>query len=181
MQDDELVNEGRAREFVSRIQKLRKAAELLPSDRVMVFYDCEDDSRLYDIVTEHEDSITNATDLDIIFGKPAHYHSVVKKERCTVGDDEFVLYLTKPCAYVTDSCRQRFSMRIEEATGSCDAVESYMASKDYTTLLATHPRGSKLRWTISCKVGQREITEDVELVSGIDFVFRKKDLGSSDS
>jgi isoleucyl-tRNA synthetase len=41
--DQELINEGLAREFINRIQNLRKEKEMDVNDRIKIYYDCEED------------------------------------------------------------------------------------------------------------------------------------------
>ncbi|XP_020298336.1 probable isoleucine--tRNA ligase, cytoplasmic [Pseudomyrmex gracilis] len=56
----EMYNEGIAREVINRIQKLRKKAELLPSDRAVVYYRVENEE-LAEIIKTHKDIIVKAT------------------------------------------------------------------------------------------------------------------------
>ncbi len=41
--DGELINEGLAREFINRVQNLRKEKEMGVNDRIKIIYDCEDE------------------------------------------------------------------------------------------------------------------------------------------
>ncbi|XP_054281987.1 isoleucine--tRNA ligase, cytoplasmic [Macrosteles quadrilineatus] len=57
--DQELQAEGLAREFVNRVQKLRKKAHLVPTDQVTVYYDTE--GELADIAVKYHQFIETAT------------------------------------------------------------------------------------------------------------------------
>lgn len=84
------------------MQKLRKEAELLPSDRVVVFYDCASSSKINEIVSENQSYITHITNLDVVAGKPPMGVSVVicsddvPDNETQVDGEKFTLYFTKP-------------------------------------------------------------------------------------
>ncbi|XP_070159414.1 isoleucine--tRNA ligase, cytoplasmic [Polyergus mexicanus] len=60
--DEELYNEGIAREVINRVQKLRKKSNLIPSDKAIVFYGIEDmDSTLAKVIISHKEFIKNTT------------------------------------------------------------------------------------------------------------------------
>jgi len=60
----ELVNEGFAREFISKIQQMRKAADLEMMDRIVIHYDGGEE--ITAAVKEHEEYIKNETLADSI-------------------------------------------------------------------------------------------------------------------
>lgn len=56
--DQEMVDEGMAREIVNRIQKLRKKAHLVPTDQITVYYNIlPENSDLNRVAKEHHDFI----------------------------------------------------------------------------------------------------------------------------
>lgn len=56
--DQEMVDEGMAREIVNRIQKLRKKAHLIPTDQITVYYNISpEDSDLNRVAKEYRDFI----------------------------------------------------------------------------------------------------------------------------
>jgi len=79
--DESMVKEGTAREVVIRLQKLRKAAGLVPSDEVTAFYSVKPaDHDLAHIVSEYHDYLQTATKTPIrgLPHKPTD--KVIKKE-----------------------------------------------------------------------------------------------------
>lgn len=57
---DDLVQEGLSREIINRIQKLKKKAQLLPSDPVLVYYEVPDaDSDISKVAKTHREFIEN--------------------------------------------------------------------------------------------------------------------------
>lgn len=60
--DEELYNEGIAREVINRVQKMRKKTNLIPSDEAIVFYDFKDmNSTLAKVIISHRKFIENTT------------------------------------------------------------------------------------------------------------------------
>ncbi|KAK2580578.1 hypothetical protein KPH14_007702 [Odynerus spinipes] len=60
--DESMQNEGVAREIINRVQKLRKKAQLVPSDEAIVYYDISDvTSNLAKVILSHKEFIENAT------------------------------------------------------------------------------------------------------------------------
>ena len=57
--DDSMKEEGVAREVINRVQKLRKKAQLVPSDDVTVYYAVDAHSQLAKVVNEFRDMIVN--------------------------------------------------------------------------------------------------------------------------
>lgn len=56
--DQEMVDEGMAREIVNRIQKLRKKAHLIPTDQITVYYNISpENSDLNRVAKEYRDFI----------------------------------------------------------------------------------------------------------------------------
>jgi isoleucyl-tRNA synthetase len=75
----ELAQEGLAREFVRRIQDLRKSADLDVADRIELFIDAS--AGLRSAVEAHKDYITAETlTSDLVFGSPPDGASVVEDE-----------------------------------------------------------------------------------------------------
>ncbi|EFN83482.1 isoleucine--tRNA ligase, cytoplasmic [Harpegnathos saltator] len=60
--DKEMHNEGVAREVINRVQKLRKKAQLVPSDDAVVYYEVQDaNSNLAKVVVSYKEFIENVT------------------------------------------------------------------------------------------------------------------------
>ncbi len=84
----ELVREGLAREFVRRVQDLRKTADLDVADRIELFVEAS--AGLKSAIEAHKDYITTETlTTSLVFGKPPQGASVVEDEfdgeKVTVG------------------------------------------------------------------------------------------------
>ncbi|XP_017877924.1 isoleucine--tRNA ligase, cytoplasmic [Ceratina calcarata] len=60
--DESMHNEGIAREVINRVQKLRKEAQLVPSDEAIAYYKIQDqDSNLAKVIVSHKELIENGT------------------------------------------------------------------------------------------------------------------------
>ncbi|KOC69966.1 Isoleucine--tRNA ligase, cytoplasmic [Habropoda laboriosa] len=60
--DESMHNEGVAREVINRIQKLRKKAQLIPSDEAIAYYEIQDqNTNLAKVIVSHKDFIESAT------------------------------------------------------------------------------------------------------------------------
>ncbi|XP_051165304.1 isoleucine--tRNA ligase, cytoplasmic [Leptopilina boulardi] len=60
--DEMMLNEGLAREIINRVQKLRKKAQLVPTDEATVYYDIKDkNSTLAKVVDTHQKFIETTT------------------------------------------------------------------------------------------------------------------------
>ncbi|KAL2749130.1 hypothetical protein V1477_002740 [Vespula maculifrons] len=60
--DESMQNEGIAREIINRVQKLRKKAQLIPSDEAIVYYEILNvTSNLAKVILSHKEFIENAT------------------------------------------------------------------------------------------------------------------------
>lgn len=60
--DENMHNEGVAREVINRVQKLRKKAQLVPSDGAIAYYKIQDqNSKLAEVIVSHKDFIETAT------------------------------------------------------------------------------------------------------------------------
>lgn len=62
--DQELLDEGNAREVINRIQKMRKKAGLVPTDQVTVYY--EADGQLSSLLVSHKSYIQKSVRTDLI-------------------------------------------------------------------------------------------------------------------
>ncbi|XP_012221248.2 probable isoleucine--tRNA ligase, cytoplasmic [Linepithema humile] len=61
IQDEELYDEGIAREIINRVQKLRKKAQLVATDMAEVYYEVDEKSRLSSVLREYKDFIEAKT------------------------------------------------------------------------------------------------------------------------
>merc|ERR1711964_198268 len=68
--DEKLLSEGHARNFVSRVQNLRKEAQLDASDSVQVYYQVPQGSYLEKVVSEHAKYIETSVRSKLTEGSP---------------------------------------------------------------------------------------------------------------
>ncbi|CAJ0573711.1 unnamed protein product, partial [Mesorhabditis spiculigera] len=67
-EDDSLVEEGLAREVTNRINKLRKAAKLIQSDRATIYCTISPpDCKLATVLKAHKDNVEKATNTPLVF------------------------------------------------------------------------------------------------------------------
>ena len=87
-----LKNEGLAREFINRVQNLRKDADLAVADRIKVIYDT-DSKEITDAVTQFSDYIKSETlTVELAAGKsPAD----TKQEACEIEDINVTIGIIK--------------------------------------------------------------------------------------
>lgn len=65
--DEEMQNEGIAREVINRIQKLRKKAHLVPSDPIKVYYNITPSNHsLASVAKQYKDFIETTTKFPVI-------------------------------------------------------------------------------------------------------------------
>ncbi|KMQ90073.1 isoleucyl-trna cytoplasmic [Lasius niger] len=97
--DEELYNEGIAREVINRIQKLRKRTHLVPSDEAFVYYQIKDvDSTLAKVLVSHKKFIENATKTPLkkIADSPQDpKHVTLCNEMQMIREEELRLWLTQ--------------------------------------------------------------------------------------
>ena len=90
----ELKNEGLAREFVNRVQNMRKEAGFNVSDRIVIYYDCDESNKdlieSLKVFAGHIKSETLAVDLQ--FEKAA---GAAKQEACEIDDYKVVIGIKK--------------------------------------------------------------------------------------
>eukprot|EP00184_Porphyridium_aerugineum_P001161 CAMPEP_0184693834 /NCGR_PEP_ID=MMETSP0313-20130426/1975_1 /TAXON_ID=2792 /ORGANISM="Porphyridium aerugineum, Strain SAG 1380-2" /LENGTH=1195 /DNA_ID=CAMNT_0027152007 /DNA_START=243 /DNA_END=3830 /DNA_ORIENTATION=+ len=103
-QDDKLVEEGIAREVINRVQKLRKSAELVPEDKIDVYYHSKDE-HLASIIHRHVDFILDTlrttksiVDLSHLAEQDKKYMKLVADENVqAIGESELRLVFTRSC------------------------------------------------------------------------------------
>lgn len=104
--DEENMGELRAKQFVALVQKLRKKAGLVVTDRVEIYYDADkaDSEALAGALRKFEDSIVKKLKVlpAPIAAKPAHCQLVAREtvKDADVSKKPFELLLTKPTPWV---------------------------------------------------------------------------------
>ena len=97
-QDEEIFALGIAREFINRIQKMRKAAGLVPSDRIKVFYYKKEgeDTSVQNSVKKHYQTIKERLDCDLFETEEVPASEVIiKSDEDEINDVKFQFTLTR--------------------------------------------------------------------------------------
>jgi isoleucyl-tRNA synthetase len=89
-----LKHEGLAREFVNRVQNMRKDADFNVSDRILVYYECDADTTdLIGAVTAFADHIKSETlAIDLVCGTD---DGAAKQEACEIEECKVVIGISK--------------------------------------------------------------------------------------
>lgn len=137
--DQSLLDAGAAREFVNRVQKLRKSAGLQASDAVNVFFEPAtgtdkqaQDCLLRMVANEHaylEESL--GCSLQPVASKPAHA-VVLASETCSLSTGAgFVATLTCPAVILKDDAVKLACNGVDDLAAAVSAV---VVSRDYGKL-----------------------------------------------
>lgn len=115
--DEELINEGIAREMINRIQKLRKKAHLVPTDEAFVYYKiyCADDSKLAKVMVSHKKVIENTTKTPLRNIGDLHMqpdHVATYCETHIVRDAKLRMWVARN---ITDISKQIVSLDVQNA------------------------------------------------------------------
>lgn len=93
--DQEMLDEGFAREIINRVQKLRKKAHLVPTDEVDVFYSVDKNSDIVRIINSHREFIETTVKAPMIPGdKIAASKPVVIEETQELKGSQLKLVIT---------------------------------------------------------------------------------------
>ncbi|XP_027849362.2 isoleucine--tRNA ligase, cytoplasmic [Aphis gossypii] len=91
--DQNMLDEGTAREIINRIQKLRKKAHLVPTDLIKVYYNINPEGDLSRVAKEFNDFIINVLKVPFIDGPPVG--NVIIEETQTLKGSNLKIALTK--------------------------------------------------------------------------------------
>ena len=97
-QDEEILALGIAREFINRVQKMRKAAGLVPSDRIKVFYFQKEgeEGSVMKAIQKHSDSIRERLDCELFNSRDVPASEVViKTDEDEIDDIKFQFTITR--------------------------------------------------------------------------------------
>ena len=89
--DKEMMSEGLAREVVNRIQKLRKKAHLVPTDKITVTYNKLNDAEMKNVMEVHKGLIETSIKSIFTAGEPDG--NVIITEEVDIKDCKFMLTL----------------------------------------------------------------------------------------
>jgi isoleucyl-tRNA synthetase len=131
-QDEELVAEGIAREFVNRVQRLRKKAHLDPEDRVEVFVETSD--ALMKVVDTHRKLISVAlkSPAPVSISELSGREVVIARESVDpVEEAEVVICLTRAGLAVSE---ERIAAAVGGNKTAADAISMYLRSRSPSIL-----------------------------------------------
>jgi len=149
--DQSLFEAGVAREVVNRIQKLRKTAQLEPSDPVDVYYKSVDHGKnsLGEILNSQVQYIRDALGSPLVPKEMAPTDVVlVGEESHDVHDMSFVIYIARSCPVLSPDL-------LAHASGNNDHVEAlrvYLLSRSLSRLKNQFQAGNGMI-TVDCIEG----------------------------
>ncbi|XP_050421061.1 isoleucine--tRNA ligase, cytoplasmic [Adelges cooleyi] len=91
--DQSMLDEGTAREIINRVQKLRKKAHLVPTDRINVYYNISPEGELARVAKEFNEFITTALKVPFIDGVAVGNNII--EETQTLKGSNLKIILTK--------------------------------------------------------------------------------------
>ncbi|CAD5123301.1 DgyrCDS11658 [Dimorphilus gyrociliatus] len=94
----ELVDEGLAREIINRVQKLRKAASLLPTDEINIYYKTTD--KIEKVAKDFKDFIWATVKQTMIQGEAPDSANVIIEEETAIKENSLKLVITSPASSV---------------------------------------------------------------------------------
>ena len=97
-QDEEILALGIAREFINRVQKMRKAAGLVPSDRIKVFYYQKEgqEDAVMKAIQKHSSAIRERLDCELFNSQDLPDSEVViKTDEDEINDVKFQFTITR--------------------------------------------------------------------------------------
>ncbi|TVU08293.1 hypothetical protein EJB05_41693 [Eragrostis curvula] len=154
--DQSLIEAGVAREVVNRIQKLRKTAQLEPTDPVDVYYKSLDDNKdtLQEILKSQDLYIRNSIGSSLVPKEMASPDVVVIcEESHSVNDMSFVIYIARSSPVLSSDI-------LPYASGNSDHVEAlrvYLMSRSISRLKAEFQAGNGMI-TVDCIEGYPPIS-----------------------
>jgi len=157
--DENLKQQGLAREFVNRVQKLRKKAGIVPSDPIEAFYKLPEKDPLHQTINNQYEFISKSLGIDVAPLNEKHQlaNKIIVGEADVSGSK---LELTL-CRLAVSFDNESLSKKCPDATFMTD-LQSYLLAKDYFHLLNAFKDGKM-------KVNLNDIM--VELLLGQD-IFR---------
>jgi isoleucyl-tRNA synthetase len=95
--DSDLIQEGLAREFVNRVQRLRKKAELQPTDDVLYFCKLTEDKdeQLKKMLAEQKELLDKYLKQDVLESVTSELKGLIIEEEQNINGSKFLLALAK--------------------------------------------------------------------------------------
>ncbi|EMS62671.1 Isoleucyl-tRNA synthetase, cytoplasmic [Triticum urartu] len=148
--DQSLIEAGVAREVVNRIQKLRKTAQLEPTDLIDVYYESVDNSNTLEEILQSQDQYIRDVLGNSLVPKAAATSDmvVICEESHTVHDMSFVIYIARCMPVLAADL-------LSYASGNSDHVEAlrvYLLSRSISRLKNEFQTGNG-KITVKCIEG----------------------------
>ena len=100
-QDEGLKIKGFAREFINRVQKLKKKSKFNPEDQVLIFYKLHEKSKMLRLALEKERKlIESAVKKPLVDYADYTQQIVLEKEEGVVEDERYEVIFTRAAAIV---------------------------------------------------------------------------------
>eukprot|EP01083_Nonionella_stella_P031113 85190_1 len=153
-----LEREGLAREVISKIQKLRKKADLNPSMPVFVFCECPGDSELSRAVVDHRGYIRAQTRLPLFDMTRLPEHAVqIAADESKIFDSDCKVVIVPPCVLFDEKALAPLG-----EAGFVSELRSFVATKNFAHL-QREMKDSKGKLTVSISEKKVMLTEGVEI------------------
>eukprot|EP00163_Fabomonas_tropica_P022934 TRINITY_DN4018_c0_g9_i1.p1 TRINITY_DN4018_c0_g9~~TRINITY_DN4018_c0_g9_i1.p1 ORF type:complete len:1154 (+),score=430.32 TRINITY_DN4018_c0_g9_i1:483-3464(+) len=160
--DESLENEGIARDFTQRIQRMRKEVGVVVTDPIEVYYTVE--GKLAKIVADHMDNVRSTIRRPVLpmARRPPHAQSLGTSS-ATIGKDKYTLEVTRPALAFDHAA-------VTAAVGGDKTVASnfiYAASVigSYTENKATLEKDNKLELSLDGKTVTLNLGKEVFLTA----------------
>lgn len=114
----DMLNEGLAREVISRIQKLRKKANLVPTDEVSVWYHVQEDTELANVLTSYSQFIENSIKTSCRPMSEKDGSPLLLEESFKIKDNQLILALTKGFSQRSKKVDNSQAQMVETGTDS---------------------------------------------------------------
>ncbi|XP_076628378.1 isoleucyl-tRNA synthetase isoform X2 [Colletes latitarsis] len=160
--DESMHNEGIAREVINRIQKLRKKAQLVPSDEAIAYYEIQDkDSTLAKVIVSHKGFIENATKTpqEDSLKMPSNASVIIEKTESIKGVD-MKLTLVKTMHEVQNNRTEMETLLKYVNVELLDIKPRFGATSCLGTILLQTPKSL-------IPISYEQLKREIELIFGI--------------
>ncbi|XP_012286151.1 isoleucine--tRNA ligase, cytoplasmic [Orussus abietinus] len=152
--DETMQNEGIAREMINRVQKLRKKAQLVPSDDAIVYYRIADpNSTLAKVTVTHKEFIegTTRTPQKDISELPSNANIIIEEEQTVKGVGLKLILVGCNTTEEADSVDSEPHLKYVNVELTHLQPRFGAMGRKATVLLETHKSGTVLSYVQLCK------------------------------
>lgn len=160
--DESMRNEGIAREIINRIQKLRKKAQLVPSDEAIAYYKIEDQyCNLANVIVSHRDFIESATKTPQrdMCKMPINTNIIIEEMQNIKGID-MKLVLTKTTSQIENNETSAKPLLKYVNVELVDMKPRFGATNNVGTILLETPKSL-------VPISYEQLKHEIELIFGI--------------